>query len=70
MTQTDRSIKDGIALMYIKDGTLYPIAITEEQYTMLTIMVSSICQPLNVLINEPQGKAVNLKTPLRKDGTL
>lgn len=55
-----QEVKDGIALMYIKDGVMYPCALTEEQYTMLTLFVSGVCQPLNVITSKPQGTAVNL----------
>lgn len=53
-------MQDGIALMYIKEGTLYPVAMTAEQHQMLTMLVAGICKPLHVMTEFPQGKAVNL----------
>lgn len=30
-----KSLKDGVVLFYCKDGVLYPVALTEEQNSML-----------------------------------
>ncbi|MDY7965422.1 hypothetical protein [Bacillus thuringiensis] len=52
-------MKDGVVLMYCKDGVLYPVALTNEQYEMLQ-MSSMLFQPLKVVFDKPQGQAVNL----------
>ncbi|MBK5492228.1 hypothetical protein [Bacillus sp. TH13] len=52
-------MKDGVILMYCKDGVLYPVALTNEQYEMLQ-MSSMLFQPLKVVFDKPQGQAVNL----------
>jgi hypothetical protein len=51
-------MKDGIALMYIKDGVMYPVALTQEQYDILQF-TARLFEPITV-INKPQGEAVNL----------
>lgn len=53
-------MKNGLILMYVKEGEVYPVALTEEQYEMLQLMGGSILNGKIRLINEPQGKAVNL----------
>lgn len=52
-------MKDGVALMYIKDGVLYPVVLTEEQNEILQI-TARLFNPLKVMLDQPQGKAVNL----------
>lgn len=53
-------MKDGLILMYIKGETVYPVAMNQEQYDMLQIMVPPIFPNNTIkLINEPQGKAIN-----------
>lgn len=54
-------MKDGVVLMYVKDNTIYPVGMTQEQLDMLQLMVKGIFgeQPLKV-IDKPQGEAVNL----------
>jgi hypothetical protein len=52
-------VKDGAVLMYMKDNVLYPVAMSEEQWTMLQ-MTANIFAPLKVVFDKPQGKAVNL----------
>ncbi|MBK5474380.1 hypothetical protein JFU54_28765 [Bacillus sp. TH19] len=52
-------MKDGVVLMYCKDGVLYPVALTSEQNEMLQ-MSSMLFQPLKVVFDKPQGQAINL----------
>jgi hypothetical protein len=54
-------VKDGAVLMYCKDGVLYPVALSAEQNEVLQI-TARIFAPLNVVMNKPQGKVVNLST--------
>lgn len=51
-------MKDGVVLFYCKDGVLYPVALTEEQNSMLQL-TAKIFEPLQV-VNIPQGPAINL----------
>lgn len=51
-------MEDGVALMYIKDGVLYPVALTEEQNEVLQF-TAKLFEPIKV-VNKPQGKAINL----------
>lgn len=53
-------MRDGLILMYVKDGEVYPVVITEEQYEMVQLMGSAILGGEIKLVNKPQGKAVNL----------
>lgn len=52
-------MKDGVVLMYCKDGVLYPVALTNEQNEMLQFS-SMMFQPLKVVFDKPQGRAINL----------
>ncbi|MGG0209566.1 hypothetical protein [Bacillus mycoides] len=52
-------MKDGVVLMYCKDGVLYPVALTSDQNEMLQLS-SMIFQPLKVVFDKPQGQAINL----------
>lgn len=53
-------MKDGVILMYVKDGVIYPVAMTESEWTVLQLLAKSV-EPLKVVFDQPQGKAVNLK---------
>ncbi|MEC0241688.1 hypothetical protein P4H66_17890 [Paenibacillus dokdonensis] len=52
-------MKNQPVLFYCKDGTLYPVALTQEQQQMFEMTVSLI-SPLKVISDKPQGQAVNL----------
>ncbi|UTQ79997.1 hypothetical protein BC1_00045 [Bacillus phage BC-1] len=52
-------MKDGVVLMYCKDGVLYPVALTNEQNEMLQFS-AQLFQPLKVVFDKPQGQAINL----------
>ncbi|WP_180228237.1 hypothetical protein [Bacillus thuringiensis] len=58
-------MKDGVVLMYCKDGVLYPVALTNEQNEMLQ-MTSMLFQPLKVVFDKPQGQAINLMEGRKK----
>lgn len=53
-----RNVKDGVVLMYMKDGVLYPVALTNEQNDMLQF-TAELFSPLKVAMDKPQGKAIN-----------
>ncbi len=53
-------MKDGLVLMYVKDNTLYPVVLTQEQVDIFEIIQQTLPQPIRVISNEPIGKAVNL----------
>lgn len=46
-------------LMMNVDGTLYPVAMTQEQYEMFKLTVS-LLSPITIIKDQPQGQAVNL----------
>jgi hypothetical protein len=52
-------MKDGLALMYIIDGVLYPVVLTQEQYDILQF-TARLFSPLKIVKDQPQGKAINL----------
>lgn len=52
-------MKDGLILMYVKDGTAYPIAMTQEQYDLLQF-IAHMFEPIKVVSDKPQGKVINL----------
>jgi len=55
-------MKDGLILMYVKDGVIYPVAMSNDEYDMLQIVGSAIFEDKKInIINKPQGTAVNLK---------
>ena len=59
-------MQDGLILMYVKDDTVYPVAITQEQYDMLQIVVPGAVLDGKInLIDKPQGQAINL---IEKEG--
>jgi hypothetical protein len=51
--------KDGLALVYAKDGIVYPIALNEEQLEILDITLGMSLKEIK-LINKPIGKVINL----------
>lgn len=57
--QRSERMKDQAVLMYVKDGTLYPVALSEEQQYMLQLTVK-LFSPLTIVQDQPQGSAVNL----------
>lgn len=52
-------VKDGVILMYVKDGVIYPVALRPEQHNMLQMM-AKVFEPVQVIFDQPQGTAVNL----------
>ena len=53
-------MKDGLALFYIKDNTLYPVMMTQEQLDVFEMIQTLLPQPIRVAYDKPQGKAINL----------
>ena len=55
-------MKNGdFAIFYIKDGQLYPVAISEEQHQMLQMMIPATLGNDIKVIDRPQGELINLK---------
>ena len=52
-------MQDGLVLMYVKDGVVYPVALTEEEYATLQ-MLGQVFNPVTVITDKPQGEALNL----------
>lgn len=52
-------MKDGVVLMYMKEGVLYPVVLTEEQNETLQF-TAQLFSPLRVVTDRPQGQAINL----------
>ena len=53
-------MKDGIVVMYCKNDTIYPVALTQEQDDMIQLIVPATLGTVKV-IDAPQGSVVNLK---------
>jgi hypothetical protein len=54
-------VEDGFIIMYVKGGVVYPVAMTEEEHTMLQMIGPSLFKDKKVrLIDKPQGKVTNL----------
>lgn len=53
-------MKDGLALMYIKDNIVYPVALTKKQLEVFEIIQQMLPQPIKVIENYPMGEVYNL----------
>lgn len=58
-------LPDGAVLMYLMNGKIYPVAMTESQYAMLQALCK-VFEPLQI-INDPIGEAT-LILPKKKEG--
>ena len=53
---------DGIIIMYCKDGTVYPVGLTKDQFDMLDLSIGAFMQgSLKVFKDKPIGKITNIK---------
>ena len=52
-------IKDGLYLIYVKEETMYPVALSQKEWDTLQFLGSVISNPMTV-IDQPIGQAVNL----------
>lgn len=50
----------GLVLMYVKDSILYPVGLTNEEFDLLQEL-GRVFEPIKVILDQPQGKATNLK---------
>jgi hypothetical protein len=55
-----KKVSDGLYLMYVKNGVMYPVVMTDEEWNMLQISAHAICRTIKVL-DKPLGEAFNLK---------
>lgn len=53
-------VKDGLYPVYVIDGVVYPVALTEEQHEMFTVMAGMALSPITVIKDRPLGEAINL----------
>lgn len=53
-------MKDGLVLFYMKDDTLYPVMMSQEQVDTFEMIQMLLPQPIKVAWDQPQGKADNL----------
>jgi hypothetical protein len=60
MSNMSDGTKDGLALFYIRDKTVYPVALTQEQVDMLDLVLAAALRTIKVVENKPVGKATNL----------
>lgn len=52
-------MEDGLVLMYVQDGTVYPVALTKGEHDALQGL-GQYFSPITVISDMPQGKAVNM----------
>lgn len=54
---------DGLMILYVKDGTTYPVMLTEAQATMLDLVIAMPFQKEKMMVafDMPQGNVGNLK---------
>jgi hypothetical protein len=53
-------IEDGLILMVVKDGIIYPAALNEEQQITFKFIQNMLPQPIRYIKDSPLGVAVNL----------
>ena len=58
-------MKDGIYPIYVKDGIVYPIALTKEQYSTFRFTMSICFEKITIIEDRPLGEAVNLVNEVR-----
>lgn len=52
---------DGLALVYVKDGTIYPVGLTQDQLDAIDLMIGVAMQnKLSVFTDKPMGKATSV----------
>ncbi|WP_337033238.1 hypothetical protein [Paenibacillus illinoisensis] len=59
-------MKDQAVLFYSMNGVLYPVALSEQQSTMLQMLVK-VFEPLPVVKSHPQGEAINLVEEIKNE---
>ncbi|WP_017728535.1 hypothetical protein [Halalkalibacterium ligniniphilum] len=52
-------MENKLILMYVKDGVVYPVALSDEQEKIFQ-MTASLFSPIKVIENYPLGKVINL----------
>ena len=60
MNNMSNGTNAGIVLAYVKEGTLYPIALSEEQLQALDLLIPMALNHKVNIINSSIGKVVNL----------
>ena len=60
MKNLSDGVKDGIVIMYCKDGTIYPVGLKQEQLEILDLSIGMFLDGITI-INKPVGKILNLK---------
>ena len=52
---------DGLALMYLKNGTLYPVGLTRDQLEALDLIIGvAIQNKIHIFTEQPMGKAISV----------
>lgn len=52
-------MKDELALMYIRDGIMYPVALSKKEDRIVQALIKTF-KPIKVMYKHPIGKAVIL----------
>lgn len=68
MEQEVNTMEDGLILFYVKDGTVYPVILSEEQNETLQFLANIITggKPLKVL-DKPMGVAYDLVERMKEE---
>jgi hypothetical protein len=53
-------LPDGLYPVYLKDGRIYPVGLTAEQYEIWKISTRLLPGKIHVFFDKPMGEAVNL----------
>ncbi|USG65208.1 hypothetical protein NDK47_24300 [Brevibacillus ruminantium] len=60
-------VESGLFLIYVKDGTIYPVALTKEQKETFYFLMNILPQPVKYIADRPLGKAVTLASLLKQE---
>ena len=57
---------DGIVIMYVKDGVVYPVALKKDQIEFIDFSIGMMFGKLSVITDHPQGKIKDLLENIKK----
>ena len=52
---------DGLMFTYVKNGTIYPIAVKKKNLEVIDLMIPTMIGEVKVIADKPQGNLVQLK---------
>lgn len=61
--------KDGIVMMYVQGGIIYPVMLTDEQKAMIEVILpAALNNELHIVRDRPLGKLQWKKAGVRENG--